>query len=408
MATVHIVHAGEAPPGSWYAAVFVAGPSPRTDDVASWRPHAEALLRQRWQGPGDLVVFVPEARGYTLDALNNPGQIAWEEAALRWSDQILFWVPRDLDELPGLTTNVEFGRWEASGRCVLGAPPDAVEVDYLRHYAHRHHVPVVDSLDEAVDAVVGALRHGAVRSGGERAGGERQVPLELWRTASFQHWYQRQRRSDRRLDAADVLWRYPSGHGPRTGTLWAVEATLWIPAERRHKQEVVVGGPQRAVIAAYRPGPTLLDTPLLLVREQRVPATTADGYVTELPGGATHLPGLTPTEVALAEFVEETGLAIAADRLSWRGSAPQAATLLCHDVHLFTVELTEAEVAQVTADHGPYGTAAETERTWPYMTTLRQLEAGQVDWTTIGLLWQALTQTNTPVHAPGPTRAGQP
>ena len=60
-----------------------------------------------------------------------------EERCLHLSDVILFWIPRDLDTLPGFTTNIEWGVWHASGRCVLGAPPNAPKLRYLRR-TNRH------------------------------------------------------------------------------------------------------------------------------------------------------------------------------------------------------------------------------------------------------------------------------
>ena len=55
----------------------------------------------------DGAVFVPEPRdgAWTPDY---DGQITWEEAGLHRADCILFWVPRDMETLPGLHTNVEF------------------------------------------------------------------------------------------------------------------------------------------------------------------------------------------------------------------------------------------------------------------------------------------------------------
>ena len=52
-------------------------------------------------------------------------QVEWEDTCLHLSDVVAFWVPRDLATLPGFTTNVEWGRWESSGRVVLGAPDGA-------------------------------------------------------------------------------------------------------------------------------------------------------------------------------------------------------------------------------------------------------------------------------------------
>jgi hypothetical protein len=164
---VVVAYAQEDAPASWDAAIFLAGPTPRSPDVASWRPDAVEALRRRWLDGGDagrLVIFVPEARegGFT-GAWET--QVEWEDASLHAADVIAFWVPREMGTLPGLTTNVEWGRWEASGKVVLGTPPDAPATRYLRHYADRHGVPTSDTLDATMDSALALL---AERLGAER------------------------------------------------------------------------------------------------------------------------------------------------------------------------------------------------------------------------------------------------
>jgi hypothetical protein len=139
--------------------VFLAGPTPRSQDVPSWRPGAVEVLRRQWRadGSGRLVVFVPETREGGFDG-SWDAQVEWEDTCLNACDVIAFWVPRDMRTLPGLTTNVEWGRWESSGKVVLGAPPDAPRMRYLFHYARRYGVPVADTLDGTMSAALDLLR----------------------------------------------------------------------------------------------------------------------------------------------------------------------------------------------------------------------------------------------------------
>jgi len=98
--------------------LFLAGPTPRQAGVLSWRPGALALLaRLGFAG----TVLVPERRDWSarFDYLD---QVEWEFVGLESASVVAFWVPRDLDSLPGFTTNVEFGRYVGSGRCVYGRP----------------------------------------------------------------------------------------------------------------------------------------------------------------------------------------------------------------------------------------------------------------------------------------------
>lgn len=192
-----VVYAGEQPPGTWQASVFVAGPMPRDPTAPSWRPDALRLIADGWTGPGTLVVFVPEARDRHRP---QPGYISqdWEERWMAVVDVIQFWVPRRMPDLPGLNTNIEYGRTETSGRVVLGLPPDAVSVHYLRRGAEAHGVPVHDTLDGTIDAVLAMIGDGA-----QRDGADRDVPLLVWRTDAFQAW-----RSRRELTSARVLWTW--------------------------------------------------------------------------------------------------------------------------------------------------------------------------------------------------------
>ncbi len=107
--------------------IFLAGPSPRAPEVASWRPEALAVLRELGFAG---AVLTPERRDgwHGVDYLD---QVEWEFAGLEGCSVIAFWVPRDPTTLPAFTTNVEFGRYVDSGRCVYGRPPHAPHTRYL-------------------------------------------------------------------------------------------------------------------------------------------------------------------------------------------------------------------------------------------------------------------------------------
>jgi hypothetical protein len=165
MPDTFIAYAQEPVPSTWDASVFLAGPTPRDPAVPSWRPGAVDLLRDLWAGSGDgrLAVFVPESSAGGMFG-GWDAQVEWEDTCLNACDVIAFWVPRDLRTLPGFTTNVEWGRWEASGKVVLGAPPDAPKNRYLFHYAQRHGVPTAHTLPATMAAALDlvARRKGTV------------------------------------------------------------------------------------------------------------------------------------------------------------------------------------------------------------------------------------------------------
>lgn len=133
--------------------LFLAGPSPRSSKVPSWRPKAVDLMKSY---AGSLLL--PEPR----NGLFNPDmQVPWEWAAMDWATNILFWVPRDLVMLPGFTTNVEFGYWASKGpgKCLLAYPEGAPKMDYLHRLADRHGIPVLHDLQEALHAIIPADNH---------------------------------------------------------------------------------------------------------------------------------------------------------------------------------------------------------------------------------------------------------
>jgi 8-oxo-dGTP pyrophosphatase MutT (NUDIX family) len=147
----------------------------------------------------------------------------------------------------------------------------------------------------------------------------------------------------------------------------------------------VLGRPDIVSIVAYRPGGTVSQNDVVLVREFRLPSCAPDGYVRELPGGGV-LSGA-PIDQAVHEMAEETGLSIAADRL-WPSQVRQSvATLSAHRVHVFSVELTDEEIAQARENPGPHGVEEDSERTFVEIRTYGEiLTDGLVDWTTLGVL----------------------
>lgn len=124
--------------------IYLAGPIPRDAGQRSWHPDAISAIRAL--GFGGHVI-VPRPR--TALASDPLAQIRWEFAAMSRADALLFWIPRVLWTLPGLTTNLEWGIWHDSGKAVLGAPKGTPKMSYLVFHAERSGAPVVDSLTDA-------------------------------------------------------------------------------------------------------------------------------------------------------------------------------------------------------------------------------------------------------------------
>ncbi|MEV6868085.1 nucleoside 2-deoxyribosyltransferase domain-containing protein [Streptosporangium subroseum] len=113
-------------------------------------------MSAQWDGEQPLTVLCPESRGRQR-AERYEHQVDWETTARATADVILFWIPRDMSGLPGMTTNVEFGLDVTSGRAVLGVPatcPNPERNRYLAYVARRHGAPVAETLAATVTAAL--------------------------------------------------------------------------------------------------------------------------------------------------------------------------------------------------------------------------------------------------------------
>ena len=125
--------------------IFLAGPSRRGEyeGQAHWRNEAIHLLRQMGFAG---IIYSPEPMTEAYEK-----QVGWEDRRLNESTVIAFWVPRDLDELPGFTTNVEFGEWMKSGKAVLGYPQGAPKMRYLHMKAEKYGIQIAHSLFDTME-----------------------------------------------------------------------------------------------------------------------------------------------------------------------------------------------------------------------------------------------------------------
>ncbi len=428
---MQLVHTLAPFPAAVTRSVFLAGPTPRSREIASWRPAAiEALAAAGWDGhvfvpegkdgPGQtpsagatslprsagggraLVEDAPprgdgwrgcpesEAPGAELDDAAYARQVAWEREGLARADAILCWVPRDMATLPGLTTNVEIGLWATSGKLVLGLPAGAQHVRYLRALAEAEHVPVTATLSEAAAAVVERVGPPLLREGGAA-----QLPAEVVRSAPFARWRTAQEAAGNQLVRARALFTLRRSPDRRLFAT-AVKAELFQAADGRTKSEVVLSRPDVASVVLLHRDPAAPQDPartrVALVREFRCAGATEDGWLREPPSGSPHDPATPPEQAALEEVREETGLELAPERLRPLGARQVAATLLSHVAHAFAVDLTDAEVARLAATADEVHGADACERTWVELWSVAELLRRPVtDWTSVGLVLAAVS-----------------
>lgn len=387
---MQVVYAREPFPASWSKSLFLAGPTPRSEDMPSWRPEALRLLEALGY---DGTVLSPEDRGRSGCAVTPETyepQIRWEDEAMRRADAVVFWVPRDLKDFPAFTTNIEWGEQFDSGRVALGYPDGAPKMGYFKTKAAWHRVPVAQTLDGTLRAAVAMIGEGASREGGETC-----VPIDIWRTESFRNWHAAQKAAGNRLLDARILWTYRDARAPERLFFWAIEVDMHVGTEDRvFKDGVVIGRPDVAGTVLFGPDRGL-DTETVLVREFRPSASTSDGCVHE-PANGSSWDGLAPAELAVAETAEEIGASLNTDRLHGLGARQLMPTLCAHRAHAYVARLTEAELEAIRRRAGrPHGIVADGERTWIEIFTVREIiemrdpRTRDLDWSTVGMVLSA-------------------
>lgn len=385
---MQVVYAPEAPPSQFTKSMFLAGPSPRNPDQPNWRPEALAALEAMGY---DGVVFVPLPRegdwSHGYDA-----QVEWELTHLNMADVVLFWVPRSKD-LPAMTTNVEFGSFYDTGKAILGYPKDATQMRYLDHLARTESVTVCGTLEDTLRAAVTRLGTGALRTGGER-----DVPLHIWKLQHFQGWFKAQRAAGNHLHGARLLWSFRVGPAKGFTFAFVLRVDVHIESEGRNKtNEFIFARPDISTVVAYRKREVLADTDIVLIREFRSPARTADGFIREVPGGSSWKPGEDPFVTAAHELSEETGFNVDPSRLRKIGARQLCGTLSVHQAHVFACEVTAEELVALRKqqeDGTVFGVVEDSERTYIEVKRLGDLIASAsnaLDWAMLGMILTAVT-----------------
>lgn len=152
MDTIHsfeLFHFNGAP------SIFLAGPTPRSKDVQSWRPEAVSILGQMGF---DGSVLIPERRDRSIK-IEYQDQVEWEDEGLAKCTVVAFWVPRELTTMPAFTTNVEFGRFVGVKPTVYGRPDSAPKNRYLDWlYQKKTGKTPLKTLQETLRAAVEIVR----------------------------------------------------------------------------------------------------------------------------------------------------------------------------------------------------------------------------------------------------------
>lgn len=379
---MNIVYTQEEAPKTLEKSIFLVGPTPRDSETPSWRPAFLSLLKHfGYNG----TVFVPEFEG-DWRPTDYTDQIEWEHKHLEMADLLVAWVPRNLDNMPSFTTNIEFGMYARSGKLIYGRPNDAPKNRYLDacYLKFTGDAPKEDMTKLAAQAAE------RLSIGAKRTEGERKVPLHIWNTRMFQDWYAMQKLADNRLDDAKVLWTHvTSKKNLFCYTLWV---NVWVAAEQRHKSnEFILSRPDISTVIPYWQHPTNpIHSKVVLIREFRSPIRSRAGFVYELPGGSSFKPDKNPFQCAVDELKEETGIDVGIDRVESFGTRQVVSTLSTHNAHVFSIDLSDKEIKSIekrAAEGKAHGVEGDSERTYIEVRTVKSIMSKRdVDWSMMGMI----------------------
>lgn len=113
--------------------IFLAGPTPRHSTVKSWRPEAVELFKSFGYKGNMIIPEIDWNSGKKFEDLKlaHSKIIDWEHDGLSLCDMVVFWIPRNMDNMLALTTSIEFGFMLGSGKIIYGRPDSAPRNEYL-------------------------------------------------------------------------------------------------------------------------------------------------------------------------------------------------------------------------------------------------------------------------------------
>lgn len=148
-----VIYSDHEPKFDNHHSIFLVGPTPRSPAVPSWRPEAIKILEDLgYKG----TVFIPEWSDHKSQT-TYINQVEWEYACLSNCHHIAAWVPRCMDTMPAMTTNVEFGYWISNrpNNFYYGRPDGAPHTNYLDWlYNKVTNREAVSSLQQLLEDVV--------------------------------------------------------------------------------------------------------------------------------------------------------------------------------------------------------------------------------------------------------------
>ena len=379
-------------PSTVTKSIFLAGPSPRNRHAWDWRKDAIKILQEiNYNG----TVFIPAPQNLFYNNQQNDfqwsydNQIAWEIKGRKIADKIVFWIPRDIKgQMPGFTTNVEFGEDISSEKIVYGRPNYAEKCKYLDLKCQLEQIKVYNNLKEMLSETSKILGSGSFRQKGEV-----NVPLFIWKSYQFQQWYKSLLDNGNILHDINVIQtNFVSNKKHLFG--FTIEPKIWLEKENRFKAKdrVHFRTDISSILAYYPQSDGSFD--MVFVEEFRPSVRNKLGRVLELPGGSS-FSDISFENNAIQELFEETGVKINdLKRIKFISSRQMVATQMSYINHLFCVELQfdEFQFLKQQEKNNIANGENQHEKTFVKIINSNNIQTNDFDYCNLGMIYEVLNK----------------
>jgi len=139
--------------------IFLAGPIVRGKEN-DWHENAYKIFEKMLENPiykrfnFDVNLITPK-RQIILDDKKLVNQIENEKDAMNKSQLIMFWIPREMNKMIGMSTQFELGYWYSKNykKLIVGIPKNAEKVRYIKEFM-KNDIQFYNTLDETIQMVL--------------------------------------------------------------------------------------------------------------------------------------------------------------------------------------------------------------------------------------------------------------
>lgn len=339
----NIVFSDQDMPNTVLKSVFLAGPSPRTQDIQDWRHEALSLFEKN-NFTGTIFIPVPQKRFYGEEDSSDwtyDNQVQWECDGRNFADQIFFWIPRDIKNgMPAFTTNIEFGEDLASGKIIYGRPEEAEKCRYLDKRINNINEIVHSDLNQLIVQSISELGEGSYRENGEVY-----VPLLVWKSNHFQSWYRQLKENGNKLHHAKLLNHFKNNNKKLIS--FSLFVSVWLEKEQNLINDCVVFSvpDSISIVPFFKKDNHIF---IVMVKKFNINTRNESGFVYELPNGNSYDNTSKPNENARNDLKQQTDIFIEdTNRFQFIINKQICVNLSSAHSFVFNIELTKEEFTSI-------------------------------------------------------------